>query len=118
MPALYENAPELPDSTKLVAHRFDSADRDGLIKAASGLIENPRTVALLAAGNADGAGDIAVFACSDDVKLDMGKFMREALKAYGGRGGGKPGFAQGGAPTPIGPAALEGAFKAWMGEAK
>lgn len=116
--ALYENAPELPDSTKLIAHRFDSADRDGLIKAASGLIENPRTVALLAAGNADGAGDIAVFACSDDVKLDMGKFMREALKAYGGRGGGKPGFAQGGAPTPIDPAALEDAFKAWMGEAK
>ena len=48
----------------------------------------------------------------------MGKFMREALKTYGGRGGGKPGFAQGGAPTPIDPAALEGAFKAWMGEAK
>lgn len=118
LPALYESACELIGGEKLVAHRFDSADRDGLIKAASELIENPRTIALLVAGNAEGAGDIAVFACADDVKCDMGKFMREALKAYGGRGGGRPTFAQGGAPSAIDAQALVTALEAWMGDAK
>ena len=65
-------------------------------------------VALLAAGNADGPGDIAVFARAEDVGRDMGRFMREALAPLGGRGGGRPGFAQGGAPVAIPIAELAG----------
>ncbi|MDQ9823040.1 DHHA1 domain-containing protein, partial [Acinetobacter sp. 163] len=46
-------------------------------------------------------GDIAVFARSEDVDMDMGRFMREALRPMNGRGGGRPNFAQGGAPGEI-----------------
>lgn len=113
LPGLVKNARILPSGIKLIAHRFDSADRDGLIKATSELITASQTVALLTAGNAEGKGDIAVFACSDDVKQDMGRFMCEALKAYGGRGGGRGGFAQGGAPDALGANALADAYANW-----
>ena len=108
LPELEERSLVLGTGERVVAHRFDSADRDGLIKAASALIARPGTVALLAAGNADGPGDIAVLARAEDVGRDMGRFMREALAPLGGRGGGRPGFAQGGAPVAIPIAELAG----------
>ena len=116
LPELETRALMLPTGERVVAHRFDSADRDGLIKAASALIARPGTVALLAAGNADGPGDLAVFARAEDVVRDMGRFMREALAPLGGRGGGKPGFAQGGAPVEIPVAELAGKLNGGEGE--
>lgn len=101
LPGLMERAEDVPGLGRVAAHRFESATREALIKAASELIAHPQTLALLAAANAEGAGDIAVFARSEDVDMDMGRFMREALKPMNGRGGGRPNFAQGGAPGEI-----------------
>ena len=100
LPGLLASAREVRGA-QVVAHRFESAARDALIRAASELIARPGTVALLAAGAADAAGDIAVFARADDVPGDMGRFMRAALSGCGGRGGGRPNFAQGGAPAAL-----------------
>jgi alanyl-tRNA synthetase len=43
-----------------------------------------------------------VFARADDVALDAGALLRTAVAAAGGRGGGRPDFAQGGVPTDAG----------------
>ena len=43
-----------------------------------------------------------VFARADDVALDAGALLRIAVAAGGGRGGGRPDFAQGGVPTDTG----------------
>jgi alanyl-tRNA synthetase len=40
-----------------------------------------------------------IFARADDVALDAGALLRTAVAAGGGRGGGRPDFAQGGVPT-------------------
>ena len=39
-------------------------------------------------------------------KVDAGKLLRDLLAEHGGRGGGKPNFAQGGTPAPVDPAVL------------
>ena len=54
----------------------------------------PNTVALLAT-TAGGKATI-LFARSEDVQAHMGNLLRDALKAFGGGGGGRPEFAQGG----------------------
>jgi alanyl-tRNA synthetase len=55
-------------------------------------------VALLAASShADEKGHLT-FARSADLDLNMGALVREACAAIGGRGGGRPEFAQGGGP--------------------
>jgi alanyl-tRNA synthetase len=41
-----------------------------------------------------------VFTRADDVDLDAGALLREAVAAGGGRGGGRPDWAQGGVPAP------------------
>jgi alanyl-tRNA synthetase len=40
-----------------------------------------------------------VFASAEDVAADMGQLMRVACTAIGGKGGGRPHLAQGGAPV-------------------
>ena len=54
-----------------------------------------------------------IFARADDVALDAGALLRTAVAAGGGRGGGRPDFAQGGVPTNEGlDAALQAALHA------
>jgi alanyl-tRNA synthetase len=54
-----------------------------------------------------------VFARADDVALDAGALLQTAVAAGGGRGGGRPDFAQGGVPTNAGlEAALQAALQA------
>ena len=64
-----------------------------LQKTAQEIVAEPGRVALLAA--TDG-GVRLLFARSPDVRLDMGALLREVIPMVGGRGGGKPDFAQGG----------------------
>ena len=69
---------------------------DMLVTLAKALIQIPRTVALLS-GKGDGK-DLLLFARSAEADIDIGKLLRESLRAYGGKGGGRPDFAQGSAP--------------------
>lgn len=79
---------------RLVAQVMADLDPAGLKSLAGGLVTNPRIVALLACG-AEGKGT-AIFARSADVDLHAGQLLRTILPRFGGGGGGRPDFAQGG----------------------
>lgn len=68
-------------------------DPGALQKTAARLVAEPKTVALLAA---PAGGQVRLlFGRSADVQVDMGDVLREAAAVMGGRGGGRPDFAQG-----------------------
>jgi alanyl-tRNA synthetase len=71
---------------------------DDLKHLAQRLVENPPVVALLVAGGEQGENGYFCFACSEEVALHMGRLVRQVAEASGGRGGGRPNFAQGGSP--------------------
>ncbi|HHY58439.1 MAG TPA: alanyl-tRNA editing protein [Chloroflexi bacterium] len=77
-----------------------SADRtaDALKQMAALLRAQPQTIGLLAST----AGDklTVIFCRSDDLTLHVGNLLRDALAAFGGRGGGRPEYAQGGGVAP------------------
>ena len=88
-----DEAEILPSGAKLVA-RFVDADAMLLREAASKLIEQPSVIALMGAKSGDQA--IYVFGRSSDVDVNMGTLLRDSARPLGGKGGGKPDFAQGG----------------------
>jgi len=90
---LLAGAEEVGD-VRLVAAALTDLDPAGLKSLAAGLVEHPRVVALLACG-AEGKGT-AIFARSGDVELHAGQLLRAVLPRFGGGGGGRPDFAQGG----------------------
>jgi alanyl-tRNA synthetase len=65
-------------------------------KVAQLLRARPGAVVLLGVG---GDRPQLIFTCADDVSLDVGALLRDAAAAGGGRGGGRPDWAQGGVPT-------------------
>lgn len=83
----------LPNGTKLTA-QFVEADAMLLREAVSCLIEQPGVIALL--GAKSGGQAIYVFGRSDDVSVNMGALLRDSARPLGGKGGGRPDFAQGG----------------------
>ncbi len=80
---------------RLVIKVFPDRDPEEVKGLANRLAEHPGTVILLAA-----IGDKAnlVFARSQDLGTDMNALMKEAVTRIGGKGGGRPNFAQGGGP--------------------
>jgi alanyl-tRNA synthetase len=72
------------------------ADRSvDAVKTLANLLQaRPNMIALLA--TTAGGKATVIFARSDDVDRHMGNLLRDALKAFGGGGGGRPEFAQGG----------------------
>ena len=88
-----DSAEILPNGAKLVA-RFVEADAILLRDLASKLIEHTGVIALLGVQNGDQA--IYVFGRSVDVDVNMGTLLRDSARPLGGKGGGKPDFAQGG----------------------
>ena len=92
---LYAAAVPRPgDNLRVVSQVFEGRDAESLKRLAHALVSNPRTVVMLGAH----AGDDArlVFARSPDAAGDMNALLREACTRLGGRGGGRPDFAQGG----------------------
>lgn len=83
----------LPNGTKLIC-RFVEADAALLRDMTSRLIEHPGVIALMGARTGDQA--VYVFGRSADVTADMGALLRDCARPLGGKGGGKPDFAQGG----------------------
>ncbi len=101
-------APTLGSGAKVIARLLDG-DANLVKEAASKLIKRPGIVALLGA-RLDEDRATFVFARSQDVDLNMGQLLSGAAKPLGGKGGGRPDFAQGG-----GPAAIMDAARALLG---
>jgi alanyl-tRNA synthetase len=85
---------ETVGSWRVVCLAFEERDPAVLREAARRLTEQEGVVALL--GTAQPQPQF-VFAAAEDVDVHMGKLIREATAAVGGRGGGRPSYAQGGA---------------------
>ena len=98
-------AEALRDGWRLVSACVQ-ADAGLLRDLTSALIEQEKTIALMAAENGDTA--LFVFGAAPGCPLNMGKVLSESVKPLGGKGGGRPDFAQGGGPL----AALDAAVKA------
>ena len=98
VPELLGHAEALPGGGKLVCELAD-CDAAALKELASKLIEEEGVVALLGAKNGEKCN--FVFARSVDLDLAMGKLLSEAAKPLGGKGGGRPDFAQGGGPAEV-----------------
>ena len=94
---LWHTAPERAGMRQIVAH-WDDRPFDQVRATASRLCEHPATLALLAVTTEKGVR--LVCARSDDLdEVDAVAILRDALEALGGRGGGAPAMAQGGAPV-------------------
>jgi alanyl-tRNA synthetase len=81
---------------RIVSRAFDDRDFEEIKLLAHRLVEREGVIALLAARGVEMAR--LVFARSTDVSADMNSLMKVACEKLGGRGGGKPDFAQGGGP--------------------
>jgi alanyl-tRNA synthetase len=90
-----ETAPRA-DSTRVITRIFTDRDAAALRTLAQAIAKHTQTVALLACTEGETAR--LVFARSTDAHADMNQLLREACARLGGRGGGTPEFAQGGAP--------------------
>jgi len=97
--ALAETAPRLPGGAAVIAELLPG-DANLVREAASRLIRRPGVIALLGADLGEGRASF-VFARSRDVDAHMGRLLSEAAKPLGGKGGGRPDFAQGGGPVEI-----------------
>lgn len=93
---LLERAEPLEDGWRLVAETFDDLEMDALKELAKRLTEQPNLYALL--GIRQGEGLALLFASSPG-GVSMGELMKEVTGALGGKGGGRPEFAQGAAPV-------------------
>ena len=78
----------------MVIYHADDLGVDALKHLASALRAHPGMIALLAmTANGKMSG---VFARAADIDLHMGDLLRTTLQRFGGGGGGRPDFAQGG----------------------
>ena len=85
------------DNLRLVRRTFAERDRDYVRLLASRVCATvPRTVALFIAADSEPAR--IFLACSHDIDLNCGDFLRSSLAAHGLRGGGSPDLAQGDLP--------------------
>jgi len=96
LPMIMENAVPV-GNVKCVSHVFSSLGMEGLREAASECVKNPGCIALFA--DESESGVLLVFGRSADVNLHIGKILSSAAKQFGGKGGGKPEFAQGAAAS-------------------
>ncbi len=90
---MIDGAEQLPAGVRLVSS-FVEADAMLLRELASKLIEAPGLIVLL--GAMSGAQASYVFGRSADVTVNMGTLLRDSARPLGGKGGGRPDFAQGG----------------------
>ncbi len=87
-------AAEIVGSLRLVAEALNDSEPAAVQRLARALISEPGVVALLGCSQR-GRGTV-VFARSEDCSMHVGDLLRETLKQFGGGGGGRPDFAQGG----------------------
>lgn len=85
---------ELIKDSRYVQAVFDDRDLDSLKLLAHRITEQSKAIAILASREADAVR--LVFARSEGLNLDMSSMIKFASELLGGRGGGRPDFAQGG----------------------
>ncbi len=90
---LVADAVEMGD-TRVVTHLLADQTVDAAKTLANQIQAQGAAVALLACSQGDKA--TVIFARSDDAPGHMGNLLRASLNAFGGGGGGRPEFAQGG----------------------
>ena len=98
IPQMIENAEKLQGGGKMISAVVEG-DQALLRDLASKIIENDDIAVLLGAENGDRYN--FVFARGNGLTHMMGKILSEAAKPFGGKGGGRPDFAQGGGPREI-----------------
>ena len=98
IPDMVADADALPGGGKLICRELQ-ADMQLLKDLASKIIEQDGLVVLLAARDGDKYN--YVFARSADLSYTMGAILSAAAKPLGGKGGGRPDFAQGGGPLEV-----------------
>lgn len=86
--------PYSSEGFRAVINVFQQRELDDLKVLAHHLADNPKTVALLALREEETVR--LVFARSSDLEIDVGQLMKNVTSRLGGRGGGRPDFAQGG----------------------
>ena len=85
---------ETAGGVRLVAREMAESEPAAVQGLARALIAEPGVVALL--GCARGGKGTVVFARSEDCSVHVGNLLRDTLRLFGGGGGGRPDFAQGG----------------------
>ena len=90
---LCETAVVAKDGARLVVRAQPGWDAGAIKFLASAIVSNPGFVVVL---TGDGSPVPTVVARSADVAFDAGAWMKDATSELGGRGGGRPEFAQGG----------------------
>lgn len=93
--AWWAEAQLLDNGYRLAAHIMD-ASVERAKRVAQALRGRPGAIVLL---GVRGERPQLLFTRADNVGLDMGALLRQAAAASGGRGGGRPDWAQGGVPT-------------------
>jgi alanyl-tRNA synthetase len=110
--ALWEVAAD-KNGWRVIADAPEGMDINALREMAARLTAHTNTIALLESAQPEG-NYLIVFARTEGDGPNMGKLLSDAAKKLGGKGGGRPEFAQGGAPVPgtasAGAAALENAL--------
>lgn len=78
---------------KVVSRAFDDREPQQVRKLASVLTSGQKTIALL---GISGKRARLVFACTEDLSVDMAGLLKKTCLTFGGHGGGQPHLAQGG----------------------
>jgi len=93
----------------LWTYDFGETDRETMSAWIDSRKEMNHAVVALGTGITQGKMAVMLAASAsaiDGSKIDAGKLLRDLLAEHGGRGGGKPNFAQGGTPSPVDPQLL------------
>ena len=113
--SLRENAERIGD-LRVIAACLPPLAMDGLRRLASELTAEEDAVALLASPRENGFS--LIFARGAGVSEDMGRLLRQAAAQCGGKGGGKPEFAQGSGPDAAAPDIARDILRAGREETK
>ena len=99
--SLIEEA-EVIDGVRIVAHRAEGVDRDGLRDFADQLRDKASPVALIVAAEVDGKVALTAAVSPELIErgLNAGDCVRAAAQAVGGGGGGRPDLAEAGGKDP------------------
>jgi alanyl-tRNA synthetase len=102
--AALREAAEIGNGVALVVAYVPGWDANGLKLLASTLTAGPGVVTALVG---DGSPAPVVIARSEDARIDAGEILKGLLSELGGKGGGKPGMAQGAVSAEAAPVRAE-----------